>query len=210
MPWLYGIDAPADGDEALVAHAAPSTGSLVVAWFDARGVRTPDGRRMCEWVRDLDAVAGGPPACEFAEAGYEIPALLVAAIADDGWYRVDLPGLQGAGAWIHSENRFHSLIELLAGPDHLTYLDPRTFDGWIYAEPNGARTQLERRAATAGSAETPYEALGHAIVDGRLWLHVSVLDRVCVGTEPRQVARGWIPVKTRDGAPQAWFWSRGC
>ena len=47
------------------------------------------------------------------------------ALADGGWYRIDLGARTVAAAWIQSDNRFHSIVELLASDTHLNYLDQR-------------------------------------------------------------------------------------
>ena len=66
----------------------------------------------------------------------------------------------------------------------------------------------EARRLAAG-ADT-LEALGQAIHQGRLWLHVRILDAVCAARDPVEIGRGWVPAKTAGGDLNAWFWSRGC
>jgi hypothetical protein len=208
LPWIYGVNGPPP-DEPLTARAQPGSGAAAVAVLDPIGVRTPGGERVCRWVRDLDRQAGDPPGCEFVEAGYEIPALRVLAVADAGWFRVELTGSAERAAWIQTDNRFHSVIDLLASGEHLTYLDLRRWDRQISVEPSGSRAEF-RHPALQDRREAPYEALGHVIYQGRLWLHVRILDEICVARDPVEIGRGWIPAMTAAGDLNAWFWSRGC
>ncbi len=208
LPLIYEGNHPGQ-DEPLTARAQPRSEAAAVAVLDSVGVRTPEGERVCRWVRDLDRQAGDPPGCEFVEAGYEVPALRVLAIADAGWFRVELTRSAEGSAWIQTGNRFHSIVDLLARDEHLTYVDLRRWDRQISTEPGGSRAEL-RHPALQDEREVPYEALGHVMYQGRLWLHVRILDAVCVARDPVEIGRGWIPAKTASGDLNAWFWSRGC
>ena len=208
LPWIYQSNP--DEPQTVSGYAQPAAESAVLAILDRQGVRTPAGDRVCGWVRDLDRQAGAPEGCEFLEAGYEVPAVPVSAAAGDDWYRIQIAGLSESFVWVRSRHRFHSLVELLAGGEHLTYLDLRRFDLWLHAEPGGSRTRLQHPAVAQGAREIPYELLAYVISEGRLWLHVRVLDQVCHAADPIEVARGWVAAKTTAGDPQAWYWSRGC
>ena len=74
----------------------------------------------------------------------------------------------------------------------------------------GGSSAAFRHPALQDEREVPYEALGQAIHQGRLWLHVRILDAVCAARDPVEVGRGWVPAKTAGGDLNAWFWSRGC
>ena len=74
----------------------------------------------------------------------------------------------------------------------------------------GGSSAAFRHPALQDEREVPYEALGQAIHQGRLWLHVRILDAVCAARDPVEIGRGWVPAKTAGGDLNAWFWSRGC
>jgi hypothetical protein len=208
LPWIYPANGPGP-DEPLTAHARPASDAEVVALLDSTGVRAPDGRQVCGWVRDLDRVSGVPRGCEFVEADYEVPALRVYEQRDSGWLLVELTGPTVPWAWIRTSGEFHSLVDLLAGGEHLTYLDLRRWDRLVFETPGGTSTAF-RHPALVDRQEVPYEALGHAVRDGRLWLHVRILDDACGARDPIAVGHGWIPARTANGGLNAWFWSRGC
>jgi hypothetical protein len=209
LPWIYEANGPPP-NEPLTAHAAPDASARVVALLDRDGVRTPDGTRVCGWVRDLDRVSGSPPGCEFVEAGYEVPALRVYERRDSGWLLVNLTGSPAQSVWIRPGGRFHSIVDLLAGDGHLTYLDLLRWDRRMFQTPGGSSPIAFRHPALLEERQAPYEALGHAIHEGRVWLHVRILDDVCGARDPVEIGRGWIPAKTAGGELNAWFWSRGC
>jgi hypothetical protein len=98
------------------------------------------------------------------------------------------------------------LVELVASSERLTHLT-KQWDGRAYARPD-AQSPLVRQYSH--DDEVPYRARGHRVVDGRLWVHVDVLDQVCSGPEPRVLFTAWVPAQAPMGTRWAWFWSRGC
>jgi hypothetical protein len=192
------------------AHAESSASSPVVARLDATGI-TPAGAAApsCTWERDLDraAVAGG---CIFTESGYEIPAL---AVFDrrGGWLKIAVENGATRFGWVEERGAFHSIVDLLAG-DHLNHMTPE-WNRLVYdaprADPTNSRTARGTDNDDAG-AYRPYRPLGYTFVDGRLWLHVELLDAVCRAAEPVVIDTGWVPAQSPNGNPWAWFSSRGC
>jgi hypothetical protein len=161
------------------------------------------------------------------EATYEFPAAQVMA-REDGWYgllmedpagkatdirppaaspahdpalsatpRIGWMAADAAGTW-------WPLSKLLV--NRLAYLTA-DWDGLLWSDAPGAG----RVSRPPRSDETAVEVLGHTELAGSLWLNVVVLaDSPCEVTKPRTVARGWIPAWATSGAPNAWFYSRGC
>jgi hypothetical protein len=150
----------------------------------------------------------------FTESDYEIPSL-AAFERRDGWVRITLDNDATRFGWVRESDQFHAIVDLLAGESRLTYLTP-TWDGTLYESPGfsprgrNARTPGTSGAIVRGNAEVPYRTIGRAVVQGRLWLHVEILDEVCGNQDPRVIDTGWVQALSPEGAQWAWFWSRGC
>jgi hypothetical protein len=194
-------------------YLSPSSSAAVVAHLDTSGISLADGTRSCEWIRDLD-VPTRPRGCVFTESAYEIPSL-AAFERRSGWVRIALDNDATRFGWVRESERFHAIVDLLAGQSTLTYLTS-SWDRMLYESPGATRQGRNARTPRAsdtivrGNAEVPYRAIGHAIVYNRLWLHVEILDEVCGNHEPRVIDTGWVPAQSSADIQLAWFWSRGC
>jgi hypothetical protein len=150
----------------------------------------------------------------FTESDYEIPSLAVFE-RRDGWVRIALDNDATRFGWVRESDQFQPIVDLLAGDSRLTYLT-LTWDGTLYESPGFTpRGRNARTAGTSGTtvrrnAEVPYRAIGHAVVQERLWLHVEILDEVCGNQDPRVIDTGWVPAQSPTGTQWAWFRSRGC
>ena len=209
-------------------RAQPSAASPVVATIDTRGIAVA-GTHRCLWRGAMPGMApegraaapegraAAPepapklPQCPHWESGYEIPALVVFETRAGGWYRIAVDRTATRFGWLRSEEKFHALESLFASDEHLTFLTerwPRT----LHDRPGGGTTtrvaQQPRPEGQSGDT-TPYRALRHARVAGELWIEVEVLDQVCGASDPRVIARGWIPARV-PGALLVWYHSRGC
>jgi hypothetical protein len=151
----------------------------------------------------------------FTESDYEIPSL-AAFERRDGWVRIALDNDATRFGWVRESDQFHAIVDLLAGESRLTYLTP-TWDGTLYESPgftprgrNARTTPGTSGTIVRGNAEVPYRAIGRAVVEERLWLHVEILDKVCGNQDSRVIDTGWVPAQSPAGTQWAWFWSRGC
>jgi hypothetical protein len=208
-----GLAAGADRAVIPVAvHLEPSASSPVVARLDQEGILLPNGStRWCTWKRDLDRPAS-PRGCLFTESGYEIPSLAVFA-RQATWLRIALDDNATRLGWVQQRGDFHGLADLV-GAERLTYLTG-TWDRRLHDSPAAdLRTGRGRTARVSTNAarttEVPYRTIAQRIVQGRLWLHVELLDQVCSGGEPKVIDTGWVPAQSPAGDQWAWFWSRGC
>jgi hypothetical protein len=141
------------------------------------------------------------------EVGYEEVALVVWRIAEP-WYLIATRDT--VRGWVRrpDSSTVVPLAELL--PNRLSYLT-RAWDGTVRAAPGtGVATRVEGMARDE-AGETPADVHEARLVEGALWLRVSVFDQSpCEGvTPPRAVATGWIPAYT-GGAVTSWYYSRGC
>ena len=220
LPPLVGLwdfagiasETPGAGDLVSI-FANPSTNSPVVARLDREGILSADGStRLCRWIRDLDVPAAAR-GCIFTESDYEIPALAVFA-QQGNWLRIALDDKATRFGWVQQRGEFHPLPELIGG-EKLTYL-AAAWDRTMYDSPGsgvsapGARPARLSENAARVTREVPYRAIGHLVLQGRLWLHVELLDEVCGAQDPRVVDTGWVPAESAAGVQWAWFWSRGC
>jgi hypothetical protein len=194
-------------------YASPSSSAAVIAHLDTSGISLTDGTRSCEWIRDLD-VPTSPRGCVFTESDYEIPSLAVLE-RRNGWVRIALDNDATRFGWVRESEQFHALADLLGSDTRLTYLTAR-WDRTLYESPGstapgrGGRTARTSDKSVRGNGEAPYRAIGRAVVDGRLWLRVEILDEVCGDQDPRVIDIGWVPAQSPAGTQWAWFWSRGC
>ncbi len=211
-PAIYADSEPGVAAQVLKVHERASNGTRVVAQLDRKGIRLADaGEYFCTWTRDLD-VSKAATACVFTESGYEIPALAVFG-ADGQWYRIALD--DSHFGWVQQAAGYHSLADLLASSERLTYLTP-AWDGRLYDAPGKGATLVlprERRRSRNDPAQTdtvPYRALDHTMVAGRLWIKVEILDEVCGERDPHVLYTGWVPAQSPSGELLMWFHSRGC
>jgi hypothetical protein len=199
--------------DAVPVHQTPATSAAIVAHLDTSGISLADGTRSCEWIRDLD-VPTRPRGCVFTESDYEIPSLAVFD-RQSGWVRIALDVNATRFGWVQEQTQFHALADLLGSDARLTYFTA-TWDRTLYESPGpaasarGGRTARTSDRSVRGNGEAPYRAIGRAVVEGHLWLHVEILDEVCGNQDPRVIDTGWIPAQSPAGAQWAWFWSRGC
>jgi hypothetical protein len=214
-----GLAAEADRAVTPVAvHLDPSASSPVVARLDKEGIllaprqgsgQADGSKRSCTWKRDRDRPAS-PRGCLFTESGYEIPSLAVFA-RQATWLRIALDDNATRFGWVQQRGDFHALADLVAA-ERLTYLTG-AWDKRLHDSPAAdLRTGRDARVSTnaARATEVPYRTIAQRIVQGRLWLHVELLDQVCSGGEPNVIDTGWVPAQSPAGDQWAWFWSRGC
>lgn len=143
---------------------------------------------------------------ETREHGYEEASAVVYGIADEG--RWLLVGLRDSGrAWMRRDAGELLPIEALLR-DRLTHLT-EDWDRSLRFAPHAGSTPQAVRGLARDADDVPARLLGTRVVDGRLWLEVEVLDRICEGDTPEIVAYGWVPAWT-GGKPTMWFYSRGC
>lgn len=209
---IYPELEPGAATRTMSAHATASATAAVIAQLDHKGIRLAGAHDYsCRWKRDLD-LTQPPRACVFAESGYEIPALAVFG-AEGQWLRIALGASQFG--WVQAGSGYHSLPDLLATSERLTYLAAE-WDGRLYGEPGTAGElvlppeQRRRKDDPTRTDPVPYKALAHTVVAGRLWLKVEILDEVCGERDPRVLHTGWVPAQSPSGELWAWFYSRGC
>ncbi|HUG40141.1 MAG TPA: hypothetical protein VMM12_06640, partial [Longimicrobiales bacterium] len=167
-------------------HAAPSAGSPLVATVSAADA-------LVAWEYSADA-----------------PAAMAYGVTD-GWVRVSLreSGSRQRTGWVPPghQGTLHPLGTLLE--EGLSYLT-REWDGLLHDAPS----------ATAAATGHPREGTGEEVDVNVLevvrsgdvtWLRVEILapGRCETGRAAVQ-ASGWVPALAADGAPNAWFYSRGC
>jgi hypothetical protein len=73
--------------------------------------------------------------------------------------------------------------------------------------------EVQRLALRAwGPEDWSVKVVGFRTVEGVLWVNVEVLaESDCVSaSEPTVKARGWVRAHATNGAPNVWFYSRGC
>ena len=139
------------------------------------------------------------------EVGYEVPAAEVFAVVD-GWYR--LKTKDGGYGWLPPDyaGTFFPYEELLIR--RLAYI-PLPWHGFVWPHP-GAGLPL-RMLMSDGKLEQPVEILESATIGDALWFRVNLLPKSpCDGGETARGTGGWIPAYAENGAPVAWFYSRGC
>lgn len=143
---------------------------------------------------------------EAREHGYEEASAVVYGIGDDGrWLLVGLR--DGGRTWLRREaGEFLPIESLLRG--RLTHLT-NAWDRSLRFAPHAGSSPHQVRGLARGGDDPPARLLGTRVVDGRLWLEVQVLNRICEGDTPETVAYGWVPAWT-GGQPTMWFYSRGC
>jgi hypothetical protein len=143
---------------------------------------------------------------ETREHGYEEASAVVYGIGDDG--RWLLVGLRDSGrTWMRRDAGEFLPIESLLR-DRLTHLTD-AWDRSLRFAPHAGSAPQPVRGLARGPDDVPARLLGTRVVNGRLWLEVEVLDRICEGDTPEMVAYGWVPAWI-GGRPTMWFYSRGC
>ncbi|MEO0421376.1 MAG: hypothetical protein AAF184_03510 [Pseudomonadota bacterium] len=150
-------------------------------------------------VRSMDEIPS-------REATYEFAAAIVMDTAQ-GWYAIRIDDtVPEAVAWLPSDaaGTYWPLRKLL--PDRLTYLTG-DWDALLWPDGPGAGRvlRLDRRR------ERPVVVKEVADLAGSTWLHVDILDASpCEGGAPDTRHAGWIPAWAPNGAPNTWFYARGC
>lgn len=219
-PALAGLlDFPSIYDEASSAELTvwdnPTSSASRIGTIDRHGIKLiKDADYHCKWQRDLD-VDRQPMGCIFTESGYEVPALAIVGATTGGWYRIALDAEGKQSGWVKATDGYHSLADLLANTERLTYL-AADWDGRLYrsatrsSEVTAKSANHARAPDSSAAAETPYRVRRSTVAGGELWLEVEVLDEVCGEHDPRVQHTGWVPVHAADGHLWAWFHSRGC
>jgi hypothetical protein len=135
------------------------------------------------------------------ESDYEIAAAVVYERRDE-WLRIALP--RGSG-WVEREEDedFLAYPQILA--KRLSYLR-ENWDGQLRRSPN----------AKSAAVPVPTKPVGIEVLRVRRtnnedWLRVRFVTERCgqSGTLSKPI-EGWVPAYGSDGAPTAWFHSRGC
>ena len=149
-------------------------------------------------------------ATEAYEWDYEQRGLAVYAYEHDGtdsWYRVRIK-VNARFGWVkgHKDLRFHGLSELVT--NSLSYLTSE-WDRRVFSDPVMSKSAL--KLAARGS-EVPISVASTAMVEGKLWILVVVLqESPCSSSDaPPVLAAGWVPALSDRGQLNVWFYSRGC
>jgi hypothetical protein len=134
------------------------------------------------------------------EFEYEAPAAIVIA-RDEDWFQIRTARrplwLRGTAA-----NVFLPIPKLLSG--QLSYLT-LDWDGSIFVAPGGSRLRSRPIAA-----QESIDVIASRTVAHELWLLIETTDGCTPDTRPAPKVRGWIRAYGKQGAPAAWFYSRGC
>jgi hypothetical protein len=147
---------------------------------------------------------------EMAEVDYDVMGAMAYGIEHD-WYRVKR---DGELLWLPPEaaGPFHPFPDLLV--ESLSYLDA-AWDGVLYDTPRGdaPRQHIDPawRAAMGGAIDVDVRGLW--VTDGVPWVLLDVIwPPPCGDGEdmPAPVATGWVPAYAVGGAPNVWYYSRGC
>ncbi len=139
------------------------------------------------------------------EIAYEQSAVVVAATAPGGWYRVRF---DGRPAWIHvPDGDFRPLPSVVV--NRLNYLT-MAWDGVLWPAP-GAGLPFRTRHAFDRPREVPARVIGANRVADSLWWHVEVLSSSpCEGGDGATIGAGYVPAWNVDGELTAWYYARGC
>jgi hypothetical protein len=114
------------------------------------------------------------------------------------WLRVK--SKQGVNLWVKMPQggQFVALPDLLEG--NQIYLTKEAWDQRLSATAGGPRG-----AALKTDLEPGVKIVGKQIVNGKLWLQVTILDAgLCEAPKPKAIAKGWVPLR------MVWYSSSGC
>ena len=114
------------------------------------------------------------------------------------WLRVK--SKQGASLWVRMPQggQFVALPDLLEG--NLIYLTKEDWDQKLSSTAGGPRGP-----ALKTYVEPSVKIVGKQMVNGKLWLQVTILDAgLCEAPKPKVVAKGWVPLR------MVWYSSSGC
>lgn len=206
MEVLSRVVAHAPGPDAVAPTAddrAALLGLLDVSGFSHAGF----ARLYAEPDPDSELVVEVPAydALVTRESGYEEPAAVVLA-RQGGWYR--LRSTDGRSGWLPPDlaGTWFPYPEIAL--NRLNYIDA-PWHGFVWPSP-GAGLPV-RAPDDPARREVAIEVLEQTDVGGFPWLRINVLSgSPCEVAEPRTVVSGWIPAWAPDGAPQVWYYSRGC
>lgn len=182
--------------------------TTLVGLLDVSGFSHAGYARLFERAErdaELIARADGYEGLQARETGYETPAAVVYAHVG-GWYK--LRTADGVFGWLPPDyaGTFFPYADLPVR--RLAYV-PLPWHGFVWPSP-GAGLPL-RMLPPEGRQEQPVEILETSIVGDSIWFRVNLLPTSpCEGGETVQGTGGWVPAYREDGAPLAWFYSRGC
>ena len=173
-----------DSEERLGMLGMGKASERVEAFTQAGGAGT---KRMLRWKLEAQVEEFGA-----ADTG------IVVYERQQDWLRVK--SRQGASLWVKMPQggQFVALPDLLEG--NLIYLTKEDWDQRLSATPGGPRG-----AALKTDVEPSVKIVGKQMVNGKLWLQVTILDaNLCEVAKPKVVAKGWVPLR------MVWYSSSGC
>jgi hypothetical protein len=141
------------------------------------------------------------------EVGYEEVALVIWRMADP-WYLVATRDTIRGWIRLPDSATVIPLGELL--PNRLSYLTA-AWDGGVRTTPGAGEVTAVTGITRDDRNETPADVHESRLVNGVLWLRVTVFEESpCEGViPPKAAATGWIPAYV-GGKVTAWYYSRGC
>ena len=114
------------------------------------------------------------------------------------WLRVK--SKQGLSLWVRMPQggQFVALPDLLEG--NQIYLTKKDWDQRLSNTAGGPRG-----LAMKTDVEPSVKIVGKQMVNGKLWLQVTILDAgMCEVPKPKVIAKGWVPLR------MVWYSSSGC
>jgi hypothetical protein len=187
----FGCEAESNGPACNSPHSlysAPQNNAAVIKNFSGKTLQyeTPD------------------PMFETIEFAYEINGLSVQSV-DGAFYQVRY---DGKPAWIRKSEgiTFMPYPEILF--EKLTYFNGPEIS--LFSIPDLSSAEIETFISDDDDS-IPVKILEKMTdKEGRIWLHVSVLDQVCERAEhPQIVKTGWIEAY-KNGKNTVWYYARGC
>lgn len=145
----------------------------------------------------------------YLETDYEQARLLIYA-QQPGWWGVTLREATAGSAlrWLPAQAGQHwqSYASLLSA-ERLRY-PTAAWDGRLAKRAGGL---LRAQTSLPPASGLQFDLLGQRERFGQTWFHIAIRANVCTHGEASPVlARGWLPLRRRDGALNLWYYPRGC
>ncbi len=144
-------------------------------------------RRMLNWKLEAEVEEFGA-----ADTG------MVVYEKQQDWLRVK--SKQGISLWVRMPQggQFVAIPDLLEG--NQIYLTKEDWDQRLSPTAGGRRGPVVKT-----EVEPSVKIVGKQMVNGKLWLQVTILDAgLCEVPKPKVIARGWVPLR------MVWYSSSGC